>query len=37
MLNKEGFPEKFVGEVVSERWQLPLTFHDEDYETPETI
>ena len=37
VLNKEGYPEKFVGEIVSETWQLTQTFHDEDYGVPETI
>ena len=31
------FPEKYVGDVVSEKWSLCQTFKDEDYEAPEAI
>ena len=35
--NTRRFPERYVGDVVSEKWSLRQTFEDEDYEAPEAI
>lgn len=35
--NTSGFPENFIGDIVSEKGPLCQTFYDEDYRVPDTI